>query len=71
MIRSFQYLHKSAHHVGGHVDVRLDALSNTHSFAKAGLMVRGRLDSNAAAVIISLKPNNESSSCTVPAQAHR
>ena len=56
---SFQYLHKPAAQGRAHIDVRLDDLSNTHPFAKAGLMVRGSLDPNAAAVILSVKPNNE------------
>jgi hypothetical protein len=56
---SFQYLHKPSSAVRGKVVVRLDDLSNTHPFAKAGLMVRRSLDPNAAAVILSLKPNNE------------
>jgi hypothetical protein len=56
---SFQYLHKPAALGRAHIDVRLDDLANTHPFAKAGLMVRGSLDANASAVIISVKPNNE------------
>jgi hypothetical protein len=56
---SFQYLHKPALLGHANLDVRLDDVSNTHPFAKAGLMLRGSLDPNAAAVIVSLKPNNE------------
>ena len=56
---SFQYLHRPALPGRSHIDARLDDLSNTHPFAKAGLMVRGSLDPDASAVIVSLKPNNE------------
>ena len=56
---AFQFVHAPALGNGGNIAVRVDDLQDTNPFAKAGIMLRGSLDANAATVLIDVKPNSE------------
>jgi hypothetical protein len=56
---AFQFLHALAWPADGYVIARLINMSDGEPFSKAGLMVRGTLDANAATVVLDVKPNHE------------
>jgi hypothetical protein len=56
---AFQFLHALAWETDGYVIARVINISDGHPFSKAGVMVRGTLDPNAATVVLDVKPNHE------------
>lgn len=56
---AFRYLYHTTRGDGQHLLVRVDDLTNTSSFAKAGLMLRSRLDADAETVILDVRPTGD------------
>jgi hypothetical protein len=58
---SFQFVHRSMLQLtpAGVLTVRINDMQNTHQFAQAGLMFRSSTNADAAAFLLSVKPNGD------------
>ena len=56
---AFRYLYRLTRMNNQHAVVRVDDLSNTNTFAKAGLMLRNSLGDDAATVVLDVRPGGQ------------